>query len=1137
MKRYGLWVEEVPTNATGTAVPGTGDDDSTVVVKKKPKIFKRKRRLTKEQLEGIIREGTYIFPILDSEGESERGAKQQLAKASKFGVKGKIVKDKYNDDGGSAVEVSGSPEDVIRWQWDMSPDEEISSSDVKDLEKNQGKSKYRGGRYDFGEELEEGIVKRAAGMAKDAAKKKAGELKKKAVSTAKAKLKSTGPARAYYGAKSKVKAAQDTLDKAKEKKKKMSATWKKLKGEETEDDLAELDSVFDAWLDYLEESDSLQERWFNRLYPSHRAWLEGKKEQRKNKKEVLKKTKDRMKEAQKLQGKDSKTYESAQDDFKRQQLAYRLWVKNFRLELKNGPKGWKSDTGAGFTKAARAHNLDYGKKRGKEKGWQTQSKVTGEARDYAKERENYHSKPEQMERNAARLRARRLMIKNGKAARGDGKDVHHKDNDPLNNEEDNLKVTDRSWNRREPRLRKEESINISERSLTDTELKRREEIAKDLDDAKFKEKYGDKWKQVKMGVATNLAKKESIDEVDIKKDPKADKELGKELKIKKAIAQAQLSIAKDAERVQKLNDLLTKKKEKQKTDESIMSEKYLDTKQGSIEDAIKQVWQNAADAVPATPPKVEDWSKDDEEEEVQPEKKSSKVDGRSKAYKETMKRIALRKEKLSTINKSAKKMEARMDGLEEDESLVREAEKHLDENLIKKAIEIARKHEDQMTIAVEKIEALKRGLSKHRKVADALQKYNEETIREAVAHFDLFNDKESQQWMKKSLRKHKLKGKITQRDVNQGSDEWEITGPLANIWKWYQDGYSDDDDYEDFMQTNVSKDDKGKKVGSNWSEDCVLHGLMMTEGSKEEYQKFFQAALKKFGVKSPAELEGEKKKSFFDYIDKNWTKEEQQDFSEGELPPALKKAIAAKKAKKNGDKEEDEDDDPVGDGEVEEGIGHSPKPRGGLDKAIDKFKKAGGKTTKLKPGGRLKGMDKRRKAVVKGRSEENEEEIKEVAAVDYTFTDNRGAKAAHSFARLWAPSARRGDSYDEDEFETEIFGSKKNQLSVDSGEDGDMEKLHNAIMKRYAKQITDHEVVAESRFIHEAKSPIDELRKIVDKKTAGKVSGMKVDLYSASAMVAVYNALNPQNQTKVEQMLKSKQGLLTFAEFAMSNVK
>ncbi len=103
-------------------------------------------------------------------------------------------------------------------------------------------------------------------------------------------------------------------------------------------------------------------------------------------------------------------------------------------------------------------------------------------RNYRKEYDNYHSKPEQREKNAARLRARRLMIKNGKAARGDGKDVHHKDNNPLNNDETNLKLTDPSWNRREPRLRKEEIINIDERELSSTELKRREEIAQKLDD-------------------------------------------------------------------------------------------------------------------------------------------------------------------------------------------------------------------------------------------------------------------------------------------------------------------------------------------------------------------------------------------------------------------------------------------------------------------------------------------------------------------------------------------------------------------------------------------------------------------------------------------------------------------------------
>ena len=51
---------------------------------------------------------------------------------------------------------------------------------------------------------------------------------------------------------------------------------------------------------------------------------------------------------------------------------------------------------------------------------------------------------------------------------------------------------------------------IQERELTDTELKRREEIAKDLSDEDFKKRYGARWKEVKMGVATKMAKKESL---------------------------------------------------------------------------------------------------------------------------------------------------------------------------------------------------------------------------------------------------------------------------------------------------------------------------------------------------------------------------------------------------------------------------------------------------------------------------------------------------------------------------------------------------------------------------------------------------------------------------------------------------
>ena len=220
-------------------------------------------------------------------------------------------------------------------------------------------------------------------------------------------------------------------------------------------------------------------------------------------------------------------------------------------------------------------------------------------RNYAKEYQNYHSRPEQIANRSSRNKARRVMGDKTKI----GMDVGHKDNNPLNNNPKNLRNEDPSKNRREPRLREKPEIDeswyidlwtkisqlrhprgweklvkayvdgmedpehrkrpsawaaevtrqhtknvharalvkyintlvakgklpkelkaeyipedmsfrdlvdqIQERELTDTELKRREEIAKDLSDADFKNRYGDRWKEVKMGVATKMAKKES----------------------------------------------------------------------------------------------------------------------------------------------------------------------------------------------------------------------------------------------------------------------------------------------------------------------------------------------------------------------------------------------------------------------------------------------------------------------------------------------------------------------------------------------------------------------------------------------------------------------------------------------------
>ena len=756
-----------------------------------------------------------------------------------------------------------------------------------------------------------------------------------------------------------------------------------------------------------------------------------------------------------------------------------------------------------------------------------------EARNYRSEYDNYHSKPEQRERNAARLRARRFMIKNGKAARGDGKDVHHKDNDPLNNEDDNLKVTDRSWNRREPRLREavdkdaareleiyiendqklykqklipivkniqkkiasgkydhkkapklwmylvdeaakkyikdhgsrgekidsifnketrmavaqnladnyrdeidaqggtmfesldeiaeafyykmpngkklditklslsnrrklfgpkglfkvvdgvlvprqntkawrkkaiddfakyvgqtypdvgekeidevKESINIQERKLTDTELKRREEIAQDLSDADFKKRYGDRWKEVKMGVATNMAKKESMDEAD---DPGADSAKSKELKVAKAIAAAQLKIAKEQERIQKLTVMQQKAKESQ-SEETIMSKKYLNTKEGTLEEAVLNVWQDAAEEV-------------------------------NKLNQEGMKLRHDFKFPTSGVADRGK----------------------FPQQLVRKAIEIAKKHQDQMTIATKKIEKLKRGLSDDPEVKAALQHYNEqkedavskvdgrtkqykETLRRIKlrqermraktkssvteenlekaqeeidklkeANITVYLDAHDPAWMKKAMKKYGVKGKIHKKDVNPGYDSWKVTGDPKKLYKLYTDDeYGGDESFDDFIDMHKEsiheglpgwargglysveftfKSDRDAKsavafvknfdvpispgkleidisgkvvefyrVGGDDKElrqvkaeveqefkgkiaDTKVQNeeTIRTEGSKEEYQKFFNAALKKFGAKSPAEMDDEKKKKFFNYIDKNWTKEEQQEFTEGKL--------------------------------------------------------------------------------------------------------------------------------------------------------------------------------------------------------------------------------------------------------------
>ena len=121
------------------------------------------------------------------------------------------------------------------------------------------------------------------------------------------------------------------------------------------------------------------------------------------------------------------------------------------------------------------------------------------------------------------------------------------------------------------------------------------------------------------------------------------------------------------------------------------------------------------------------------------------------------------------------------------------------------------------------------------------------------------------------------------------------------------------------------KDEDWKKKGPKAYDK--KEDVKEASGDKEAYQKFFNKALKKFKVKSPADFKSdEEKKKFYDYIDKGWEGDNEKaetvrefkvqnmrdalmkvwDIDEWELPPSLKKAIDAKKKDKEEGKEYEE---------------------------------------------------------------------------------------------------------------------------------------------------------------------------------------------------------------------------------------
>ena len=74
--------------------------------------------------------------------------------------------------------------------------------------------------------------------------------------------------------------------------------------------------------------------------------------------------------------------------------------------------------------------------------------------DYKKAYNKYHKQPKYKKDRAARNKARRKALKEGKVKKGGSFDVHHKDMNPSNNSPKNIAVVHRSVNRGKLRKRR-----------------------------------------------------------------------------------------------------------------------------------------------------------------------------------------------------------------------------------------------------------------------------------------------------------------------------------------------------------------------------------------------------------------------------------------------------------------------------------------------------------------------------------------------------------------------------------------------------------------------------------------------------------------------------------------------------------
>ena len=340
-----------------------------------------------------------------------------------------------------------------------------------------------------------------------------------------------------------------------------------------------------------------------------------------------------------------------------------------------------------------------------------------------------------------------------------------------------------------------------------------------------------------------------------------------------------------------------------------MGKKYLNTKEGSIEQSVLNVWQEAAEMhaegmdgrtkeYRAHRGKLESnrTRRENKKNSVKTEQPETQNGAGEHAFEVGTDRYAEYTAKITPgqIEEEIAELNALVEELEE--GILGNIAKAAGKTVAKAATSVAKKVKDRVvkkdsgSMIGKAVGKVKAGIKKTKEIGGKIKK--------AAKTGTAYGDEYDPMLEKLEIIESKLNEycKILEEEIGEENmtENLNLRDTIKNLWIEAASSAVDPKDREEIdmaTEDTAKKMKRAKEPAPNVSEEVELDEA---SGDKEAYKKFFNAALKKFKVSSPAELKGDDKKKFYDYIDKNWEADNEK--AEGAMSQVREFKIQSMKA-------------------------------------------------------------------------------------------------------------------------------------------------------------------------------------------------------------------------------------------------